>query len=85
MSDLVREACSFLFVPATQPARLPKALASGADVVRIYPGNGDGTFDAPHVENVGLAPNTPVAGPFGPGLGVAVTLNGDASVFLMLK
>lgn len=33
MSDLVREACSFLFVPATQPARLPKALASGADAV----------------------------------------------------
>ena len=33
MSDLVRGACSFLFVPATHPARLPKALASGADVV----------------------------------------------------
>ena len=33
MSDLVQQACSFLFVPATQPERLPKALASGADLV----------------------------------------------------
>ena len=33
MTDSVRHACSFLFVPATQPERLPKALASGADVV----------------------------------------------------
>lgn len=33
MSDLVSQACSFLFVPATQPDRLPKALASGADIV----------------------------------------------------
>ena len=33
MSDPVRNACSFLFVPATQPERLPKALASGADMV----------------------------------------------------
>ncbi|WP_103018043.1 HpcH/HpaI aldolase/citrate lyase family protein [Alicycliphilus denitrificans] len=33
MTDLVRNACSFLFVPATQPDRLPKALASGADMV----------------------------------------------------
>ena len=33
MSHLVRQACSFLFVPATHPERLPKALASGADVV----------------------------------------------------
>ncbi|HEY0200628.1 MAG TPA: CoA ester lyase [Burkholderiaceae bacterium] len=33
MSDLMAQACSFLFVPATQPERLPKALASGADVV----------------------------------------------------
>lgn len=33
MSDLVSQACSFLFVPATQPERLPKALASGADMV----------------------------------------------------
>lgn len=27
------QACSFLFVPATRPERLPKALASGADAV----------------------------------------------------
>lgn len=33
MSDLLRNACSFLFVPATQPERLHKALASGADMV----------------------------------------------------
>lgn len=33
MTDFVRNACSFLFVPATQPDRLPKALASGADLV----------------------------------------------------
>lgn len=33
MTDFVRNACSFLFVPATQPERLPKALASGADLV----------------------------------------------------
>ncbi|WP_024813617.1 CoA ester lyase [Acidovorax sp. JHL-3] len=33
MTDFVRNACSFLFVPATQPERLPKALASGADMV----------------------------------------------------
>lgn len=33
MSDLVPQACSFLFVPATQPERLAKALASGADIV----------------------------------------------------
>ncbi|MCM2345044.1 MAG: CoA ester lyase [Acidovorax soli] len=33
MTDSVRNACSFLFVPATQPDRLPKALASGADIV----------------------------------------------------
>lgn len=33
MSDLVSQACSFLFVPASQPERLPKALASGADLV----------------------------------------------------
>lgn len=33
MPDSVRHACSFLFVPATQPERLPKALASGADLV----------------------------------------------------
>ncbi len=33
MTDPVRNACSFLFVPATQPDRLPKALASGADMV----------------------------------------------------
>ncbi|MEZ5606233.1 MAG: CoA ester lyase [Burkholderiaceae bacterium] len=33
MSISVAQACSFLFVPATQPARLPKALASGADMV----------------------------------------------------
>ena len=33
MTDSVRHACSFLFVPATQPERLPKALASGADMV----------------------------------------------------
>lgn len=33
MTDSVRHACSFLFVPATQPERLPKALASGADLV----------------------------------------------------
>lgn len=33
MTDPVRNACSFLFVPATQPERLPKALASGADMV----------------------------------------------------
>ncbi|MBL9089242.1 MAG: VCBS repeat-containing protein [Planctomycetia bacterium] len=56
-----------------------------ADAVRILPGNGDGTFDAALLENVGLAPNTPVAGAFGPGLGVAVTLGGDAAVYLMLK
>ncbi|WP_404301178.1 HpcH/HpaI aldolase/citrate lyase family protein [Alicycliphilus denitrificans] len=33
MSNLLAQACSFLFVPATQPERLPKALASGADMV----------------------------------------------------
>ncbi|EER58051.1 HpcH/HpaI aldolase, partial [Acidovorax delafieldii 2AN] len=33
MTDFVRNACSFLFVPATQPERLPKALASGTDLV----------------------------------------------------
>lgn len=33
MSNLVQQACSFLFVPATQPERLVKALASGADMV----------------------------------------------------
>ncbi|PJI99689.1 citrate lyase subunit beta/citryl-CoA lyase [Acidovorax sp. 69] len=33
MFDSMARACSFLFVPATQPERLPKALASGADVV----------------------------------------------------
>ncbi len=32
-SDVWRHACTFLFVPATQPERLQKALASGADVV----------------------------------------------------
>jgi len=32
-ADLWRHACSFLFVPATQPERLHKALASGADLV----------------------------------------------------
>lgn len=32
-SDVWRHACTFLFVPATQPERLHKALASGADVV----------------------------------------------------
>lgn len=33
MSDLLRDACSFLFVPATQTERLHKALASPADMV----------------------------------------------------
>jgi len=33
MSDLLAQACSFLFVPATHSERLPKALASGADMV----------------------------------------------------
>ncbi|GAD20586.1 CoA ester lyase [Acidovorax sp. MR-S7] len=33
MADLLQHACTFLFVPATQPARLGKALASGADMV----------------------------------------------------
>lgn len=33
MSDLLRNACSFLFVPATQSERLHKALASPADMV----------------------------------------------------
>ncbi|MDE2413991.1 MAG: CoA ester lyase [Comamonadaceae bacterium] len=33
MSDLLAQACSFLFVPATHPERLTKALASGADMV----------------------------------------------------
>ena len=33
MSISVAQACSFLFVPATHPERLPKALASGADMV----------------------------------------------------
>ncbi|MBS0291163.1 MAG: CoA ester lyase, partial [Proteobacteria bacterium] len=31
--DLLAQACSFLFVPATRPERIPKALASGADMV----------------------------------------------------
>ena len=31
--DVWRHACTFLFVPATQPERLQKALASGADLV----------------------------------------------------
>ncbi len=33
MSDLLRNACTFSFVPATQPERLHKALASQADMV----------------------------------------------------
>lgn len=33
MLERVRASCSFLFVPATRPERLPKALASGADMV----------------------------------------------------
>lgn len=33
MSALVQHACSFLFVPANRTERLPKALASGADMV----------------------------------------------------
>ena len=33
MSDLLRHACSFLFVPAHQPDRLRKALASPVDMV----------------------------------------------------
>lgn len=33
MSEMLAQACSFLFVPATQPERIPKALASGADMV----------------------------------------------------
>lgn len=33
MAGLLQHACTFLFVPATQPARLGKALASGADMV----------------------------------------------------
>lgn len=33
MSDLLRHACSFLFVPASQPERLHKALSSPADMV----------------------------------------------------
>lgn len=33
MKELVQRAQSFLFVPATHPERLPKALASGADMV----------------------------------------------------
>lgn len=33
MSILLSRACSFLFVPATQPERLAKALGSGADMV----------------------------------------------------
>ena len=31
--ERIRASCSFLFVPATRPERLPKALASGADMV----------------------------------------------------
>lgn len=33
MSELLRNACTFLFVPASQPERLHKALASHADMV----------------------------------------------------
>ena len=33
MHDLARQATSFLFVPATRPERLGKALDSGADMV----------------------------------------------------
>lgn len=33
MSPLLHNACTFLFVPATRPERLAKALASGADMV----------------------------------------------------
>ena len=33
MPELLRGACTFLFVPASQPGRLAKALASGADGV----------------------------------------------------
>lgn len=33
LATLVVRACSFLFVPATRPERLPKALQSGADMV----------------------------------------------------
>lgn len=33
MSDLLRNACSFLFVPASRPERLHKALGSSADMV----------------------------------------------------
>lgn len=32
-AEALRQACSFLFVPADQPARVAKALASGADMV----------------------------------------------------
>lgn len=35
MTAQVAQACSFLFVPATRPERLPKALASGADMVIV--------------------------------------------------
>lgn len=35
MLDLPRNACSFLFVPATRPERIAKALASGADMVIV--------------------------------------------------
>jgi len=33
MNDLASQACSFLFVPASRPERLQKALASGTDMV----------------------------------------------------
>ena len=52
MHDLARQATSFLFVPATRPERLGKALDSGADMViadwedAVAPADKDGARQA---------------------------------------
>lgn len=62
MSALVQHACSFLFVPANRPERLPKALASGADMViadwedAVAPADKDGARAALLAACADLAP-----------------------------
>ncbi|WP_027014383.1 HpcH/HpaI aldolase/citrate lyase family protein [Comamonas composti] len=52
MYDLLQQACSFLFVPASRPERLGKALASGTDMViadwedAVAPGDKNGARQA---------------------------------------
>ena len=62
MSALVQHACSFLFVPANRPERLPKALARGADMViadwedAVAPADKDGARAALLAACADLAP-----------------------------